>query len=51
MRVFTWGFGWGGFAGRGAAGAALCVVAVRLLPLTVEIGQNRKGLCTCGVLE
>ena len=49
--VFMWGFAWGGFADLRAAGGALCVVAVRLPPLTAERRQNRKGQCTRGVLE
>ena len=50
-KLFMWEFGWGGFADLGAAGAALCVVAVRLPPLTAEVRQNRKGPCTRGVPE
>ena len=39
MPLFMWGFGWGGFADRSAAGAALCVFAVRFTSLT----KDRKG--------
>ena len=49
--MFMLGFGWGGFADLGAAGASLCVVAVRLSLLTANIRQKRKGLGTRGVLE
>ena len=40
--MFMWGFGWEGFADRGAAGAARhCFLALRFLPCRFDY-KNRK---------
>ena len=38
--MFMWGFGWGGFADRGARRAPLCVLSFGALSLATKIDKQ-----------